>query len=112
MQPVELHAVQGTRTPVAKLVPEPPELQALLGLTFTQLDDNLGPVLFAFAELDDRTTLGFSRLIDDRHPGTDLYQYADRPPRDVLTELFFETGLGHDDVSWVAAAQAWEDDPP
>ncbi|WP_344515097.1 hypothetical protein [Dactylosporangium maewongense] len=107
---MELHAVEGTRWPVAKLTLEPAELQARLGLRFSELDDNLGPVLFAFGQLDDGTVVGLSRLIDGREPGTDLYQFGDRPPRDVLSELLFETGLSYDEVSWVAAAEAWEDD--
>lgn len=107
---MELHAVEGTRWAVAKLTLEPAELQARLGLQFSQLDDNLGPVRFALGQLEGGTVVGFSRLIDDRKPGTDLYQFGDRPPRDVLSELLFETGLNHDEVSWVAAAQAWEDD--
>jgi hypothetical protein len=110
VQPMELHAVEGTRTPVAKLTLEPAQLQDRLGLRFSPLDDNLGSVLFAFGQLEDGTVVGFNRLLEDRNPGTELYQFGERPPRDVLTELLFETGLSHDEVSWVASGEAWEDD--
>lgn len=110
MQPMELQAVEGPRWPVAMLTLEPAELEARLGLRFSPLDDNLGPVLFAFGRLAGGTVVGFSRLIADPKPGTELHQFGNRQPRDVLTELLFETGLSHDEVSWVAAGGAWEDD--
>ncbi|MFC4042098.1 hypothetical protein ACFO1B_27020 [Dactylosporangium siamense] len=108
---MEFHAVEGDSTPLAKLTLEPPELQERLGLKFLEVDGGLGPVWFAFGQLADGTVIGFSRLIgDERYPGTELYQYAGRRPLDVLTELLFETGLGHDDVSWLTAPPLGEDE--
>ncbi|MFC4037054.1 hypothetical protein ACFO1B_01345 [Dactylosporangium siamense] len=108
---MDFHAVQGSDTALAKLVQEPAELEARLGLTFLEVDSQLGPSLFAFGQLADGTVIGFNRLISlDRHPGTELYQYADRRPVDVVTELLFETGLSHDDVSWMTAPPLAEDE--
>ncbi|MET7426482.1 hypothetical protein [Dactylosporangium sp. NPDC005555] len=111
MQAMEFHAVEGDSTPLAKLTLEPPELRERLGLRFLEVDSGLGPVLFAFGQLADGTVIGFSRLIgDERYPGTELYQYAGRRPLDVLTELLFETGLDHDEVSWLTAPPLDEDE--
>ena len=109
MRPIDIHAVQGSQSPVAKLALDPVQLQARLGLRFAELQGNLGDELFAFGELSDGTVLGFSRLIGDRHPGTDVIQYAGRPPRDVLTELLFETDITHGEVSWRAPSSDSDD---
>ncbi|MET7426483.1 hypothetical protein [Dactylosporangium sp. NPDC005555] len=107
---MELRAMEVERLPLATLTLEPVQLQARLGLRFTELPGNLGDELFALGQLADGTVLGFSRLIGYQRPGTDLYQYADRPPRDVLTELLFETDLTHDEVSWRVPADDSDDD--
>ncbi|MFC4042099.1 hypothetical protein ACFO1B_27025 [Dactylosporangium siamense] len=90
---------------MAKLALEPQELQARTGLAFVEAESALGPVWFAFGQLADGTILGFNRLISDPNPGTEVSQFTDRPARDVLSELLFETDLSHDEVSWRASAE-------
>ncbi|GAA3230717.1 hypothetical protein GCM10010532_065850 [Dactylosporangium siamense] len=106
---MELHQAVVAPWPVATLALEPAEVQTRLGLRFTEVPGNLGDELLAYGQLSDGTVLGFSRLIGHRRPGVDVSQYARRAPRDVLTELLFETGLSHDEVSWRAPSDDADD---
>jgi hypothetical protein len=116
VQPMEFHAARtqlskGAHSEaLAKLTLEPPELHARLGLTFEEAESALGPVWFAFGQLSDGTILGFNRLIDDPHPGTEVAQYTRRRAPEVLAELLYETGLSHDQVSWLAGPPFDEDE--
>jgi hypothetical protein len=96
-------------TPLAKLTLEPAEVESRFGLRFTPVANDLGPATLALARLSTGTIVGFARLEHDRVPGVDVYQFTDRRPREVLAELLYETGLTHDDVSWVNGGLSEED---
>lgn len=109
MEPVDAGTPRGAPEAVAKLTVDQADLERRFGLRFTPVENDLSPAVLALARLSDGTLIGFAKLEHDP-AGVDLVQYGEREPRDVLIQLLYETGLAHEQVSWLSAPRG-EDDP-
>lgn len=89
-----------TAQALAKLRLSVTDLETRFGLRFEPVDHDLGPASLALARLSSGTVIGFARLDGDPEPGVDVYQYAHRPPSEVLAELVTEAGLDDGDLTW------------
>lgn len=106
MEPVDIDPPRGPLEPVARLTVDKMELERRFGLRFVPVENDLAPAVLARARLSDGTLVGFARLLHDTASGVEVWQYAEREPRDVLIQLLDETGLTHEQVAWLCAPRS------
>jgi hypothetical protein len=108
VEPVDIDTPRGALDAVARLTVDPVDLELWFDLRFTPVEDDLSPSVLALARLADGTLVGFAQSESDRG-SANVVQYAEREPRDVLIQLLYETGLTHEQVSWIAGPRGVHD---
>jgi hypothetical protein len=109
VEPVSIDTPREAPTPVARLDMRPIDVEALLGLEFVAVANDLAPATLALGRMTGGTLVGFAHLDHGPERGVDVVQFGERRPRDVLTELLYDTGITHDTVTWTALGPREDD---
>ncbi|MEV0902468.1 hypothetical protein [Actinoplanes sp. NPDC049802] len=101
MEAVAAGVPRGPSSYLARLRLDRAAMETRFGLRFEPVDDDLGPAALALVRLAGGDLVGFGRLRYDTDPGVEVVHYTTRPPREVVAELLAESGLTHQDLSWM-----------
>ncbi|MBW6439616.1 hypothetical protein KZ829_38405 [Actinoplanes hulinensis] len=102
MEAVAVGVRRGPSSYLARLRLDRATVETRFGLRFETVDDDLGPAALALIRLAGGDLIGFGRLQYDAEPGVEVVHYTARPPREVVAELLAESGLTHQDLSWMS----------